>query len=97
MDDVVEKMAAQPRFGVPTGEIQTQLGRIEGYHRDLVAVCSRTWNRRTDRLPFPSHPARIRPLPTSRAHDAIAAAAYLRIAGATASRRPEPRSAARAA
>ena len=30
MDDVVEKMAAQPRFGVPTKEIQRQLGRIEG-------------------------------------------------------------------
>ena len=41
MDDVVEKMAAQPRFGVPTGEIQTQLGRIEGYHRDRVKASFR--------------------------------------------------------
>ena len=41
MDDVVEKMAAQPRFGVPTGEIQRQLGRIEGYHRDRVKASFR--------------------------------------------------------
>ena len=41
MDDVVGKMAAQPRFGVPTGEIQRQLGRIEGYHRGRVKASFR--------------------------------------------------------